>query len=95
MSQLELRKLCCRAVKFFYSRIAIISLIFQLNARYIIEYVYYYQNSPKCFGAYCTIPREKFVSLAQNYLILFAYLFVPYCCIGFEQFVLGVLIVGD
>jgi len=46
---------------------AIISLIYQLNAYYIIEDIFFYQLSPTCFGAYCTILRENFVSLAQNY----------------------------
>ena len=84
---------CCRVSHAAHSRIAIISLIFQLNARYIFKYVHFYKISPKCFGTYCTILREKFVSLAQNYLLLFAYLVVPYCCIGFEQFLRYILIV--
>ena len=84
---------CCEVLHTAHSRIAIISLIFQLNARYIIEYVYFYQISSKCFGDFCTILKEKFVSLSQNYMLLFAYLVVPYCCIDFEQFMNGILIV--
>ena len=42
---------CCTA----HSPIANISLIFQLNARYTLKYVHFYQISPKCFGTYCTI----------------------------------------
>ena len=84
---------CCEVFHTAHPRIAIISLIFQVNACYIIEYVKFYQISPKCFGAYCNILREKFVSLAQNYLLLFSYLVVTYRCIGFEQFMRGILIV--
>jgi len=84
---------CCRILHAAHSRIAITALIFQLNARYILKYVHFYQISPKCFGIYCTTLREKFVSLAQNYLLLFAYLVIPYCCIGVEQFIRCILIV--
>jgi hypothetical protein len=54
-----------------HDNITITSLTFQLNARYIIDYIYFYQICPAWFGAYCTILREKFASLAQNYLIFF------------------------
>jgi len=37
--------------------------IIQLNI-----YIYIYPLSPECFDAYCTILREKFVSLTQNYV---------------------------
>ena len=49
-----------------HDNIAIISFTFQLNARYIIEYMYFYQICPTCFGAYYTVLRENFISLAQN-----------------------------
>jgi hypothetical protein len=28
---------------------------------YAIKYMYYYQNCPACFGAYCAILRENFI----------------------------------
>lgn len=59
----------------------------------MLKYVYFYQISPKCLGVYCTILRQKFISLVQNYLLLFGYLVVPYCCICFEQFIRCILIV--
>jgi len=41
-----------------HDNIAIISLTFQLNAYNIIDYIYFYQICPTCFGAYCTVLRE-------------------------------------
>jgi len=54
-------------------QLAIISLIFQLNSHYIIERIYFFTKSL----LYCTILRENFVSLPENYL-LFIRLLQPY-----------------
>ena len=51
-----------------HDNIAIISLTLQLNAHYIIDYIYLYQISPTCFCAHCTVLRENFVSLVKNCL---------------------------
>lgn len=54
-----------------HDNIVIISLTFQLNAHYVIDYIYFYQICPTCLGAYCTVLRENFISLAQNCLLFF------------------------
>lgn len=53
-----------------HDNIVNISLTFQLNAHYIIHYIYFYQVYPTWFGAYCTVLRENFVLLAQSYFII-------------------------
>ena len=53
----------CEVLRTVHFRIASTSLIFQ--------HYCFYQISPTRFGLYCFFLRERFVSLAQNYLPFF------------------------
>jgi len=49
----------------------------------------YHQLSPTCFDICYTVFRETIDFLAQK---LYVFYNVPYCCISFEHFVLGVML---
>jgi hypothetical protein len=57
----------CEIFHIAYSRIAITSLKFKINAHYIIEHIYvYYQSSPTYFVVNCNILRRNAYHLFQT-----------------------------